>query len=103
MKINRLGLAFAALVVAGGFTAAAATQDTQIPQPTPAPMPCEPPAGGPKAPSNSNAPGCQSNGVIKPPHTGDRSVLPPPDKGTASTPVIPPPGTPGGDPNVKPQ
>ena len=103
MKINRLGLVFAALIVAGGFTAAAATQDTQTPQAKPAPMPCEPPASGPKAPSNSTVSGCQSNGVITPPQTGDRSVLPPPDMGTASTPVIPPPGTPGGDPNVKPQ
>jgi hypothetical protein len=103
MKINRLGLLLAALIAAGGFTAVAATQDTQTPQAKPTPMPCGPPATAPNAPSNSNLPGCESNGVIKPPQTGDPSVLPPPDKGTASTPVIPLPGTPGGDPTVKPQ
>jgi len=103
MKINRLGLLAAALVATGSLAAAASPQDPQTQQAQPAPMPCEPPASRPNAPSNSTVPGCQSNGVIKPPQTGDRSVLAPPDMGTASTPVIPPPGTPGGDLNVKPQ
>jgi len=103
MKINGLGLLAAVLVAAGSFGAVASPQDPLTPQAEPAPKPCEPPASRANTASNSTVPGCQSNGVIKPPQTGDRSVLAPPDMGTASTPVIPPPGTPGGDPNVKPQ
>ena len=100
MKINRLGLLAAALVAAGSFVAVASPQDPQTQQAEPAPKPCEPPAS---RPNTGAEPACQSNGVIKPPQTGDRSVLAPPDQGTASMPVIPPPGTPGGDPTVKPK
>jgi hypothetical protein len=103
MKIIRLGLLAAALVAAGSLVAVALPQDPLTPQAEPAPKPCEPPASRPNTASNSGEPSCQSNGVIKPPQTGDRSVLAPPDQGTASMPVIPPPGTPGGDPTVKPK
>jgi hypothetical protein len=103
MKINRLALLAVAFMAAGSFVAMASPQDPLTPQAEPVPKPCEPPASRPHTPSNSAEPSCQSNGVIKPPQIGDRSVLPPPDMGTASTPVIPPPGTPGGDPTVKPQ
>ena len=103
MKINRLGLLAAALVATGSFVAVASPQDPLTPQAEPAPKPCEPPATRPNTGWNSAEPSCQSNGVIKPPQIGDRSVLAPPDKGTASTPVIPPPSTPGGDPTVKPK
>lgn len=45
----------------------------------------------------------QSNGVICPPSTVDRSMTAPPPKG-GSMRVIPPPGTPGsGQPNVQPK
>ena len=58
---------------------------------------------------SSNAPGSlshqlsRSGGIIHPPPSGDRSVVQPPNQGTSSTPVIPPPGTPGGNPLVQPK
>jgi len=45
----------------------------------------------------------RSGGVIHPPPSGDRSIVQPPKQGTSSTPVIPPPGTPGGNPLVQPK
>jgi hypothetical protein len=45
----------------------------------------------------------RTDGVIRPPGGVDPQIqVPPPDEGSR-TPVIPPPGTPGGDPNVKPK
>jgi hypothetical protein len=43
----------------------------------------------------------KSNGVICPPDVDPAMKAPTPDAG--KTPVIPPPGTPGGDPNVQPK
>jgi hypothetical protein len=45
----------------------------------------------------------RSGGVIHPPPTADRGVIAPPNQGTSRTPVIPPPGTPGGNPLVQPK
>jgi hypothetical protein len=49
----------------------------------------------------------RSKGVIVPPastaNTDPGLVKPAPSTGTRSMPVIPPPGTPGGDPNVQPK
>ena len=46
----------------------------------------------------------QSGGVIKPSENVDPKMqVTPPDPGPTSTPVIPPPGTPGGNPNVVPK
>jgi hypothetical protein len=47
----------------------------------------------------------RSEGVITPPASGTDPgiVQPTPDTGETKMPVIPPPGTPGGDPNVRPQ
>ena len=45
----------------------------------------------------------KSDGVIAPPHTGDTNVVAPPDGGTSRTPVIPAPGTPGGNPMIDPK
>lgn len=45
-----------------------------------------------------------SGGVIHPPTRIDKPMTAPtPDPGARSTPVIPPPGTPGGNPDVKPK
>jgi hypothetical protein len=44
-----------------------------------------------------------SDGVIAPPHTGDTNVVPPPNEGISRTPVIPAPGTPGGNPAIQPK
>lgn len=45
----------------------------------------------------------QSPAVITPPATDDKSVIVPPATGAAKTPVIPPPGTPGGNNEVEPK
>jgi len=46
----------------------------------------------------------KSGGVIKPGENLDPKMqVAPPDPGPTSTPVIPPPGTPGGNPNVVPK
>ena len=89
-------------------------------QPAPAPRqepPGPPPAGqvpadrlGADIPSSGGAPerrpgsGAPPGGVIRPPagvDPGIRAPAPNPNPGT--TPVIPPPGTPGGDPRVQPR
>ena len=51
------------------------------------------------------APLTEHNGVIKPPPIGDEEIhtdVPNPDAGHDEE-VIPPPGTPGGDPNIDPR
>ena len=73
----------------------------------------EPPgaaADGVKPPSTDAAPSGnlserlnQSGGVIKPPENVDPGMQKRPPEDSAKMPVIPPPGTPGGDPNVKPK
>ena len=46
----------------------------------------------------------KSDGVIKPSENLDPKMqVSPPDPGPTSTPVIPPPGSPGGNPNVVPK
>jgi len=50
-------------------------------------------------------PPAENNGVIQPPPSGDTGIhaqVPNPDAGTAEE-VIPPPGTPGGNPDVEPR
>ncbi len=43
------------------------------------------------------------NGVIAPPKTGDANVIQPPSAGPDATPVIKPPGTPGGNTDIQPK
>lgn len=46
----------------------------------------------------------KKEGVIEPPPDGDPGIhVPAPDPEPGTTPVIPPPGSPGGDPNVQPK
>ena len=45
----------------------------------------------------------RSGGVVQPPATGDQGVMPPPKAGPQSTPIIPPPGTPGGNQAIQPK
>jgi hypothetical protein len=46
----------------------------------------------------------RSGGVIHPPAEVDKPMeAPTPDPGARSTPVIPPPGAPGGNPDIKPK
>jgi hypothetical protein len=69
-----------------------------------------PPSVGNNAPSSNETTGSralsdqlsQSKGVICPPAGVDPGISVPPIGG-GRTPVIPPPGTPGGDPNIQPK
>jgi hypothetical protein len=62
------------------------------------------PQARPPAPSTLSEQLSRSGGVIQPPPQVDRKIeAPTPDPGAQSMPVIPPPGTPGGDPTVKPK
>jgi hypothetical protein len=46
----------------------------------------------------------RSDGVIKPPATGDAEIhVPPKDENAGRMPVIPPPGSPGGRPDIEPK
>jgi hypothetical protein len=66
--------------------------------------PDEPPTAAPDTPLGEELE--RSEGVIVPVDPGvDRDMVqPPPDTGGVATmPVIPPPGTPGGNPNVRPK
>jgi hypothetical protein len=57
----------------------------------------------PRDPSNQD-PGeklAQTEGVLCPPNVDPQIKLPAPD--TGKMPVVPPPGSPGGDPNVRPK
>jgi hypothetical protein len=91
----------------------ATAQDTS-PEPAPLPAPPEmppekvepgPPIGAPAQGQDLSDQLSRSGGVIKPaPNGGDPEIVqPPPDAGTARTPVIPPPGTPENQPNVQPK
>jgi hypothetical protein len=62
-----------------------------------------PPPGDSTTRRDQSAETSQPPGVIAPPATGDHSVITPPATGAAKTPVIPPPGTPGGNNDVEPK
>jgi hypothetical protein len=63
----------------------------------------QPPSGSNPAHGSLSHQLSRSGGVIHPPPTGDGGVVAPPNQGTSRTPVIPPPGTPGGNPLVQPK
>ena len=89
MRRGVLGVALAGLLAGAGALGGCAA----VP-PRPAPAPWPGPAGAPPA----------GVGVIRPPAEVDPGIhapAPNPDPGT--TRVIPPPGTPGGDPRVQPR
>jgi len=102
-------LALTLVTAAAGHEAAAAqrravvniqAQSTLLPAQA---VPCKPPAKPLSAPGEGTT-GCQSDGVIHPPATGDQGVVRPPETSQSMPmPVIPPPGSPGGNPNVKPK
>jgi hypothetical protein len=99
-------------------TAASASAQAPPSNPQPAPAqgtvrcaPVQPPGQGTGAPSQQTTGQsreplsdrlAQSDGVICPPVEVDRQMPKPPPEG-GRTPVIPPPGSPGGDPTVRPK
>lgn len=99
-----------AVVLSAGILSlpAARAQDESNP-PTPAPQghvqqhqDAKPAPHGTATARDQSAQAPQSPAVIAPPATGDHSVITPPATGAAKTPVIPPPGTPGGNGHVQP-
>ncbi|ODA66453.1 hypothetical protein A7A08_02576 [Methyloligella halotolerans] len=105
MRILLSSLAIAAAILSAGPIQAA--EDAHEDQATPA---------RPKAGSTSEeVPGVDENkplseqleedeGVIDPPSVGDSEIdVPAPDPDPGTTVVIPPPGSPGGDPTVQPK
>jgi hypothetical protein len=124
MRLPRLSvLALAVALAWGAVPGAAAAQPGTAPVPDasraappgaaparpqdPAPSPRDRAGGGPTGDDTveSHDRGGIARGVIRPPGEVDpgihRGTVPDPTPGT--TPVIPPPGTPGGDPTVQPR
>jgi hypothetical protein len=111
LGICRWPLAAVLLVSVGlCLTEARAQADKPLPPALPEVQEKTPAPSTPDAASDSGAPLSEelerSEGVIAPANPGvdPGMVKQPPDTGaTATMPVIPPPGTPGGNPNVRPQ
>jgi hypothetical protein len=108
-----LALLVAALVASA---APAGAQDRpQVPLPSIDPKACapgdrlQPGAPNPSAPAATTGESlserlARTDGVICPPNVDPDIRAPIPDDGkTLNTPVIPPPGSPGGDPSVRPK
>jgi hypothetical protein len=109
MKVIIKAAMIAALLCASPAMAGAQTKGQNA---SPAPSQGSPPNNQvqPNAGSDHGAPPStlsrelnRSSGVIHPPPTGDGSVVAPPNQGTSSMPVIPPPGSPGGNPRLQPK
>jgi hypothetical protein len=94
---------FFALAGIGLLIAAA---QAQTPKPPVSPLPAEtsPDKDSGTPPNSLSEQLSRSGGVIKPPENVDRKIeAPTPDPGAHSMPIVPPPGAPGGDPDVKPK
>ncbi|HJT09065.1 MAG TPA: hypothetical protein VJ747_19185 [Stellaceae bacterium] len=113
---NRATLVMTAAALGAAMTACPAWSQTP-PSPAPQTIPEQhqsesarpgdqtgPQQGSSTAPSGSLSDELsRSGGVVRPPSTGDQGVVAPPKAGPQSTPVIPPPGTPGGNQEVQPK
>lgn len=113
---NRATLAMTAAALGAAMTACPAWSQTS-PSPPPRTIPEQhqaqparpgeqtgPQQGTSTAPSGSLSDELsRTGGVVQPPSTGDQGVMAPPKAGPQSTPVIPPPGTPGGNQEVQPK
>src|SRR5258708_40170575 len=111
MTNPRVGLSVTAIFLLGAFLSAprpANAQNEAVPSLRPHQALPSPHGGssaaGTSSPENSLAHKLsQSRGVIKPPPTPDQNVVTPPNENSVRTPVIAPPGTPGGDPAIIPK
>ena len=93
-EVTMRRICLVATVIAGcGVIAAAGVRGAEQPA-----SPTVPPASG-----TSSSDLSRSGGVIKPPTEVDPGMKQAPPPSGARMPVIPPPGTPGGDPSVKPK
>jgi hypothetical protein len=95
--MHRLCLVIAAVLGFGTF-AAAAEEPSGRPEAGQPTTPAVPPASGTLS-SNLN----RSGGVITPPAGIDPEIKQSPPATGSTMPIIPPPGTPGGNPTVKPK
>jgi hypothetical protein len=95
--ITRCGLMLALTFAAVG-PACAQTPSAEQKPPSAGQKPCSEPGDSSKTLSDKLA---QGGGVICPPNVDPGIKVPAPE--TGKMPVIPPPGSPGGDPNVKPK
>jgi hypothetical protein len=91
----------AALAIAAAFCLPSATHAAETPGSTAPPSNQPSPDSGPSG--NLSERLNQSGGVIKPPENVDPGLQKKPPEDSAKMPVIPPPGSPGGDPNVTPK
>ena len=99
----RFLLAATLLCACGGTQEVRAQAAGRAPPQVQEDVPAQPPGAGSLSDQLN-----RSKGVITPPAAVSNAdpgiVKPPPDTGTTTTmPMIPPPGTPGGDPNVQPK
>jgi hypothetical protein len=92
--MRRISLAAAAAVIGFGAAAMAAEEPSR----SPATGQTAPPASG-----NLSSELNRSGGVITPPSGVDPGIKETPPPTGSTMPVIPPPGTPGGNPAVKPK
>jgi hypothetical protein len=108
-----ISLSLAAALTAG-LAGAAAAQTPAAPSNPVQPQPRDPnmPAPHNTVPEKIDSTGSTSNlteklnrtdGVIKPPDVGSEMVVRPPVPNPGTTPVIPPPGSPGGNPRLDPK
>ena len=96
--MHRIGFLAAAAIIGFGAGAVAADEPTGRPEPGQPTTPSIPPAGGGLS-SDLN----RSGGVITPPTGIDPEIKQTPPETGAKMPIIPPPGTPGGNPAIKPK
>ena len=112
MTNPRAALSLTAVFLLGAFLAApmpASAQNEAVPSLRPH-QALPSPHGGSSAGSETSTPDNSlahelslSRGVIKPPPTPDENVVTPPNENAVKTPVIAPPGTPGGNPAIIPK
>ena len=88
-------------ILGGSVGAVAQTADQNGRREAIPPQSSEHPAGTPSQDTPDQV--STAPGVITPPTTGDPNVIQPPSAGPDATPVIKPPGTPGGNPDIQPK
>jgi len=102
MTKPQTAISLSAILLLGTFLAAplpAAAQNESVPSLRPQQSLPSGSSAQPSAPDNSFGHQLsRSRGVIKPPPTPDANVVTPPNENSVKTPVIAPPGTPGGNP-----
>lgn len=107
---RKLAIAAAVLLLAAPALAQTAPRDPKACAPgaeSRLQLPDTPTPSGPKTPNTTGSGGnlsdtlAQSDGVLCPPNVDPQIHAPTPDVG--KMPVIPPPGSPGGNPNVQPK